>query len=293
METATYVKPERIWIKNHPQLNEKWVQRLIEKDTSILGLGELNLKGSEVRQVRAGRLDLLLQHPETLKRYEVEIQLGPSDESHIIRTIEYWDNERKLYPQYEHCAVIVAEDITSRFLNVISLFNGSIPLIAIQMQALRVGEHTTLVFTTILNELRRGLVGDDEDALLAPANRSYWEERASKKTVSLADQLLNLMTKIDPTLSLKYNKEYIGIRRGDASFNFISFVPKKNHIVLRLKLPRSNEFDEKIDSAGLVTLEYNSIYNYYQIRLTSEEVTQRLNALAELMELARKFRLDF
>ena len=48
-------------------------------------------------------------------------------ESHIIRTIEYWDIERKRYPQYEHCAVLVAEDITSRFLNVISLFNGTIP----------------------------------------------------------------------------------------------------------------------------------------------------------------------
>lgn len=43
----------------------------------------------------------------------------------MIRTIEYWDIERKRYPQYEHCAVIIAEDITSRFLNVIQLFNGS------------------------------------------------------------------------------------------------------------------------------------------------------------------------
>ncbi len=33
---------------------------------------------------------------------------------------------------YDHTAVIVAEDITSRFLNVISLFNGTIPIIAIQ-----------------------------------------------------------------------------------------------------------------------------------------------------------------
>ena len=40
---------------------------------------------------------------------------------------------RKKYPQYEHIAVIIAEDITSRFLNVISLLNGNIPLIAIQL----------------------------------------------------------------------------------------------------------------------------------------------------------------
>ncbi|WP_204342171.1 hypothetical protein [Micromonospora terminaliae] len=84
-------------------------------------------------------MDLLLHDPETLTRYEVEIQLGATDEAHIIRTIEYWDIERKRYPQYEHVAVIVAEDVTSRFLNVISLFNAAIPLIAIQMRVLNVG----------------------------------------------------------------------------------------------------------------------------------------------------------
>ncbi len=95
-----------------------------------MGLGKLALKDKERRQPRAGRLDLLLQHQEENHRYEVEIQLGKTDESHIIRTIEYWDNEKKLYPQYEHHAVIVAEEITARFLNVISLFNGHIPKIS-------------------------------------------------------------------------------------------------------------------------------------------------------------------
>jgi hypothetical protein len=60
--------------------------------------------------------------------------------------------------------VLVAEDITSRFLNVVALFNGSIPLIALQMQALKVGEHTTLIFTKVMDELSRGPVDEDEDA---------------------------------------------------------------------------------------------------------------------------------
>ena len=47
----------------------------------------------------------------SLTRYEVEIQLGATDESHLIRTIEYWDIERRCYPQYEHVAVIAAEDV--------------------------------------------------------------------------------------------------------------------------------------------------------------------------------------
>src|SRR6266853_2908155 len=141
-----YTKPERLSLKLHPDLDEKWIQELIANDPSIIGLGELELRQKERIQPRAGRLDLLLQDSDTKRRYEVELQLGATDETHIIRTIEYWDIERKRYPQYDHCAVLIAEDITSRFLNVIALFNGSVPLIAIQMQALRVAGKLTLVF---------------------------------------------------------------------------------------------------------------------------------------------------
>ena len=116
------------------------MQDRIADDPALLGLGDVILKDKERIQPRAGRLDLLLQGADTSRRYEVEIQLGATDESHIIRTIEYWDIERKRYPQYEHSAVIVAEDITARFLNVISLFNGQIPLMALQMSAFRSDE---------------------------------------------------------------------------------------------------------------------------------------------------------
>src|SRR5437899_3700871 len=104
----TYVKPEIIWLKDHPELNERWVQERIAEDPSLLGLGELVLKDKERIQPRAGRLDLLFQDIESTRRYEVEIQLGSTDEAHIIRTIEYWDVERKRYPQYDHAAVIIA-----------------------------------------------------------------------------------------------------------------------------------------------------------------------------------------
>src|ERR1700737_4885430 len=130
-----FTKSERISLKLHPELDEKWVQGLIASDPKILGLGGLVLRDKERIQPRAGRLDLLLQDLETKRRYEVEVQLGPTDEAHIIRTIEYWDIERKRYPQYDHVAVLVAEDITSRFLNVISLFNKAILLVAIQLNA--------------------------------------------------------------------------------------------------------------------------------------------------------------
>src|SRR6267378_3720209 len=96
---TNFVRAERMSLKLHPELNEKWVQGLIAKEPSILGLGDLVLRDKERMQPRAGRLDLLLEDPDpdAERRYEVEIQLGPTDEAHIIRTIEYWDIERKRY----------------------------------------------------------------------------------------------------------------------------------------------------------------------------------------------------
>ena len=84
-------KPAKvISLKSHPTLNERWLQDRIIEDTSILGLGNLDLIEEERIQPTGGRLDLLLRDPISSTRYEVEIQLGASDEKHIIRTIEYW-----------------------------------------------------------------------------------------------------------------------------------------------------------------------------------------------------------
>jgi hypothetical protein len=197
-----YVKPERMWLKEHPELDERWAQAHIADDPGCLGLGDLILKDRERLQPRTGRLDLLFQEADSNRRYEVDLQLGKTDESHIIRTIEYWDIERKRYPQYEHTAVIVAEDITSRFLNVIGLFNGFIPLVAIQMQAYRLGEQVSLIFTTVLDQMRLGLV-EEEEEVVDVVDRSYWEKRASKNTLEMSDKLLEHLRRLNADLAPK------------------------------------------------------------------------------------------
>ena len=150
------------------------------------------LKDKERMHPRGGRLDLLLQDVESSTRYEVEVMLGNTDESHIIRTIEYWDIERKRYPQYDHYAVLAAEDITSRFLNVVGLFNGFIPLIALQMSALKFGDQISLVFTKVVDALALGMPDEDEE-VQAVTDRTYWENRGTKETVALADEMLELV----------------------------------------------------------------------------------------------------
>jgi hypothetical protein len=284
----SYTKPERILLKTHPDYNEKWVQDCIATDPKILGLGDLVLRDRERIQPRAGRLDLLLQDPDTKRRYELELQLGATDESHIIRTIEYWDIERKRYPQYEHCAVIVAEDITSRFLNVVSLFNGTIPLIAIQAQAYKVGEHVTLLFTTVMDEMSRGLVDEDEEAeaAAAPTDRYYWETKGSKATISMVDRLLTMLKDINPSLDLKYNKFYVGLAKDGQVDNFVSFRPRKNNLILEVKLPQSEEVDAKLTEAGLDPSEYNARWRYYPIHLDKGDIDKHADLLKLLMRRA-------
>jgi predicted transport protein len=282
---TTYAKFETVSLKGHPELTERWVQDRIAEDPSILGLGDVALKDKERSQPRAGRLDLLLQDLEANHRYEVEVQLGGTDESHIIRTIEYWDIERRRYPQYEHTAVIVAETITARFLNVISLFNGMIPLVAIQMSALRVNDQVGLVFTKVLDQMTLGLVDEDEEIQEA-TDRSYWLKRGSQKTVEMCDSLLERVKALDGDLELKYNRFYIGLAKNGKAFNFVVFRPAKNFLRLEPRLAKSNETQEKLEAAGLDVMDYDDRWGRYRIRLTPGDLKKQADVIAQVLTQA-------
>ena len=280
-----FTRFETISIKTHPELDEKWVQARIAEDPSILGLGDVVLKDKERPQPKAGRLDLLLQEAESNRRYEVEVQLGPTDESHIIRTIEYWDIERRRFPQYEHTAVIVAEDITSRFLNVISLFNGMIPLVAIQMKALKAGNNIGLVFTTVVDQMALGLA-DEDDEVQEATDRAYWEQRGSKKTLAIADELLELARAHDKALELKYNKFYIGLAKAGQPSNFLIFRPKKGFLRFEPRLKSTPETQDFLESADLDVMDYDTRWGRYRIRLQPGDVDKFRKVLTEVVSRA-------
>jgi hypothetical protein len=291
IEEATLMMPkhvrlERISLKSHLQLNEDWVEKQIQTDPTILGLGEVNVKEVQRSQAGAGRLDVLLQAPGTNKRFEVELQLGKTDESHIRRTIEYWDIEKKRYPQYEHAAVIIAEEITSRFFNVIGLFNGFIPLIAIQMNAYQVGEDVALAFVTVLDERPLGLVEEDEE-IQEPATREYWEKRASRDTLAMTDQVLGVMSAREPGLSFKYTKYYIGLSKDGQRHSFVLFRPRKQWLDLNVKLDRSDAIQQRLDDEGLEG-EYETWSGRYKIRLTRGELERHQAFLSEFLQQAEQ-----
>jgi hypothetical protein len=44
---TNYLKPERLTLKSHAELSERWVQDRIAEDPAILGLGDLVLRDKE------------------------------------------------------------------------------------------------------------------------------------------------------------------------------------------------------------------------------------------------------
>jgi hypothetical protein len=278
-------KPEKINLLNHPVIKESWIQEQIANEPAILGLGDLVLKDKERIHPRAGRLDLLLQDLDTKRRYEVEVQLGRCDESHIIRTLEYWDIERKRYPQYDHCAVIIAEDITSRFLNVIKLFNSTIPFIAIQMNAYKYGDDIALIFTKVLDESPLGLVDEDEE-VREITDRDYWIKRGSSETVALADEMLEIIKGFSSGFELKYNKFYIGLAKDGQPNNFSIFRPRKKDLNIEIKLPQGEDIQKIIDDSNLDDMGYDARWGNYRIRVSKQDLKKNKEAFTTLLQMA-------
>lgn len=226
---------EKISLKQHPSFNEAWLHERIADNPSLLGLGDVRVIDRERPTGSTGRLDMLLFDEDNNRRFEVEIMLGQTDPSHIIRTIEYWDIERRRYPAYEHVAVIIAEDITTRFLNVMGLMSGSIPIIAIQLDALRVAEHIVLNFVHVLD--RTDLRGDDteEDSGGGQVDRSYWDQRAGKALMEICDQVVTMVREASgqPT-ELNYLRGYMGMRTNGVVRNIVGMSPKPTKGIIQM-----------------------------------------------------------
>lgn len=200
-------------------LDEYWLQDQIFKNPSIIGLGELEALQREKKQSKGGRLDILLKNPETDSMYEVEVMLGATDESHIIRTIEYWELEKRRWPQRQHFAVIVAETITRRFFNVIQLLSLSIPIIAIQANIIEADGNRILHFTKVLDvyEEPEEEISSSDGVIY---DRGWWHANAPWNVVN-AENVQKLISTVIKQTQLNYVKNYISISIGrDIYFSF-------------------------------------------------------------------------
>ena len=221
-----YAKAQPVRLRDAGK-DEKWLQELIAKDPTILGFGEVVLIQRERTQPSGGRIDLILADadPDEKLRYEVEVMLGTVDESHIIRTIEYWDIERKRYPSYNHRAVIVAEEITNRFFNVIGLLNKAIPIVALQLNAFLLDGKLCLNFVRVLDVVESEETDDEGETV----DREYWARNNRTESLAVMDAVLKLVPD-RKNLRVKYNQGHIAV--GTSGSNFLWFFPRKGNYVL-------------------------------------------------------------
>ncbi|HUN55561.1 MAG TPA: hypothetical protein VMU29_10440 [Smithella sp.] len=183
--------------------DEYWLQDLIYNDPSILGLGALQPVNKEKKQSSGGRLDILLKDPQDNTMYEIELMLGETDPSHIIRSIEYWDNEKRKYPQRQHFAVLIAESFDRRYFNIVQIMSLNIPMIAIQADLLEVNSDHILNFNKILDVY---IEPEDEEETIV--NESSWADK-SKWTLDSAKEFVDLLA--SPDIKLNYTQSYISI----------------------------------------------------------------------------------
>jgi hypothetical protein len=232
-------------------LPEAELEKRITEDPGILGLGKLLLVERQRAQT-AGRLDLLLEDLERQSRFEVELMLGRLDESHLIRAIEYWDIERRRYPGYDHCAVVVAEDLTSRFLNVIQLFSGSVPIIAIQVNCLKVGDSLALNFLKVLDG-RGALRTDDRDEAKGKAtNREEWLKYVGQGILSIADDCLATINSVARRKrTLTYLQAFVGLKDGLKPNNFVHFYPRKSGIKILVRISPVEPWAKRLEDSNL------------------------------------------
>jgi hypothetical protein len=119
--------------------------------------------------------------------------------------------------------------------------NRSIPIIAIQLNALKVDDKIILNFTKVLDVYEQP---DDEEDLAADAvDRSYWEHRSSLKSISILDEVINLISETYQNPKITYNKHHIAL--GTQKQNFLWFNPRKKEGYCYMHIKVGNENSEK------------------------------------------------
>lgn len=272
-----FVLANRISLAKHTEYDEKWVEALVKQQPSILGLGEnVQFVSSQIKNSNGGRLDLVLKDEEVI--YSVELMLGQLDESHIIRSLDYWlrNQTRQNFLNYEHIAVLVAEGVLSgRFTEVVRYLSSKTNLVVIELAALQVQEYVTLHCTTIFDG--SAAVEDDVEQE-SGGSLSDWPS----DTLALVRNILDLVKPtINETIEPNPRKDQIGIRVGNKVQNFIVFTPKADFVRVAVYVNDPEQWSTRLQHAGIKVLSSQQ-GSRVRFRLTQESFDRNRDLMKEI-----------
>ena len=170
-------------------------------------------------------------------------------------------------------------------MNVISLFNGAIPLIALRLSAFQQGEDISLVFTKVLDRINI----EAEDVIPEATDRNYWEKKSTPKMLKVVDSIFTDLRDIIGDYYLNYNKYYIGMIKDGLSKNFITFRPKKKFVYIDFKSLESSDRQKSFEDAG-IDFDFNARNDSCRIRINDfNEYKQN----KELIDECVKYSFDY
>jgi hypothetical protein len=213
--------------------------------------------------------------------YEVEVMLGETDPSHIIRAIEYWDNEKRKYPQRQHFCVLVAESFDRRYFNVIQLMSLNIPMIAIQADLLEVNSERILNFSKILDIY----IEPDEEDNTKQVNETTWNNDAPW-TNSAAKEIFEIIKSKHNNVEIRYTQSYVSITIDNRNAYWLYKRMKPTSALMF-----SVKDEEKVESIKKLFEDFKIDYNYNRYKEFMVNVdTKMIKAKLELLEKIHSIR---
>jgi hypothetical protein len=272
--------------------DEKLVQQYLADNPEVLGrcmASDLEFVGKEIYEPRGGRLDLLFQDSKEGTRYCVELMLGALDESHFVRAIEYWDEERTKSSRYDHVAVMIAEEVAGRFSNLFALIAKTIPVVAFKVVAVRVEERVALQFIKVLDFTDHRT---DQESISSvyegvAKTREEWVKESSKEAIKAVDEFNGYVQSIVPDLVVTHNKHHIAI--GTTAQNFAWHRPRKKepYSYFEVLVGRDN-IDEIKRELGKIGKTYKSTYkeNKLIFELHTSDLKNHLATIQKIVSFA-------
>lgn len=278
---------KKIYIRNAGK-DEYWLQDVIFDNPKVLGLGNLIAVNKEKKQSNGGRLDILLKDPTDNTMYEVEVMLGETDPSHIIRSIEYWDNEKRKFPQRQHFCVLVAESFDRRYFNVIQLMSLNIPMIAIQADLLEVSNEKILNFTKIIDIYSEP---EEDESETKTVNESTWNND-SPWTNTNAKALFEILKGKHDRINFRYTQSYISIIIDGRNYYWLCKRMKPTSAMFfSVKDEEKAESIKKILEEKKIEYTYNR-YKEFMLSVDAESIKKNAELLNDIHSLRRKVVTD-
>lgn len=268
---------KKVFIRNSGK-DEYWLQDIIYENPSQLGLGNLVPVSKEKKQSSGGRLDILLKDSEDNSMYELEVMLGETDPSHIIRSIEYWDNEKRKYPQRQHYCILIAESFDRRYFNVIQILSLNIPMIAIQADLLEINGDYILNFSKILD-----IYVEPEDEQEATAvTEVTWNDKA-QWTLHTARKLLEIVSEQEKNISLNFTQSYISIMIDKHNSYMFDKRTKPNSVLwFNVKDEEKSEAIKKLLDLKKIVFNFNNKYKDFSFTIDNKFIESNKDILLEL-----------